>query len=320
MHLATEICTYPADVESLDTYEERIGDFKAKGLTYIPLPGETKYYNTEEGWLKPLSNNQVINEDTHLMEVLRLLREEPFLLVDFSPFAGRVYIYEEDGGPYLLYSAEDRDKSYTSSDNAVYIGEVDSVDDDELPHEEIESYDNISRYPRVVAENKFPSLSGVIDSVIHSHLEFDEDRYGIITLADVNRRGMKVMLYVVFSGLVSKLARKIEGEYPEPQSIFKYLRPETIGRWQKNRMRGLEIHVAEQMNLLELMQVIQASDESFVKKCGFSSKGDVERLNSINDVRNSVMHANKSLIYDRRDIDNILSVINEAESIVSNMD
>lgn len=34
MHLATEICTYPADIESLDTYEERIGDFKAKGLTY----------------------------------------------------------------------------------------------------------------------------------------------------------------------------------------------------------------------------------------------------------------------------------------------
>jgi hypothetical protein len=242
------------------------------------------------------------------MEVLRLLQEQPFLLVDYESFSS-LLIYVEDGEPNLLYPENHQEKSYTSRDNTMMIEEVASENSDE-----IEIY-NIGQ-----AKDEFPSLTEVISQAVDGYLEYEEDRYGIITLADINRRGVKIMLYVVFSGLVSKLARKIEEEHPSSESIFKHLRAETIGRWHKNRMEGLEIHIAEQMNMIEIMQVVQASDKEFVEKCGFDSKSDVEKLRSINEIRNRVMHANKSLIYDRRDIQDILKSINRAKNIVSDMD
>lgn len=308
MHIAAEIDTRPADIESLETYEDRIGDYKARGFTYIPLPGDGKYYNTDEGWLRDLRFEQIIDEDTHLMEVLRLLQEQPFLLVDAKSFLS-ILVYVDERTPKLLYPDVHQEKSYASMNGSMAF---EMVDEDET--EKIESM------TMTEAKNEYPSLSQVIDTAADDYLEYDDDRYGIITLADVNRRGVKIMLYVVFSGLVSRLARNIEQEHPSSESIFKHLRAETIGRWHKNRMEGLEIHVAEQMNMIEIMQVIQASDKEFVKKCGFTSKSAVEKMNSINDIRNRVMHANKSLIYDRRDIKMVLNAIQSSQEIVSNMD
>ncbi len=270
------------------------------------MPKNGKYYNTEEGWIRDLNSSQLIDEETHLLEVLRLLQEEAFLLVDYSSISA-VLIYEGDE-PYLLYGQKDEGKEYTSSEYARY---VDSLEEERTKDAHF--------YTIGEAKEEFPELAELIDRQAWEHIEHDEDRYGIITLADVNRRGVKLMIYVVLSGLVSKLSHKIEDEYPESEPILKYLRADTIGRWYKNQMEGLEIHAAEQMHMIEIMQVIQASDESFVKECGFDSKSEVQDLNSINEIRNSVMHANRSLIYDRRDIEDILTAIKRAQEIVSNI-
>lgn len=310
MHIASQIDTHPADIETLDSYDERIGDYKARDFTYIPIPEGGKYYNTEEGWMRELDSNQLVDEDTHLLEVLRLLQEEPFLLVDYSSISA-VLVYDTGEDIYLLHGEEDEEDEeieYTHHDNVMPLS---SLDDDET--------ENTHFYSIGRAKNEYPELSDIIDRQAWAHIEYDEDRYGIITLADINRRGVKLMIYVVLSGLVSKLSHKIEHKYPDSESVFKYLRPDTIGRWYKNQMEGLEIHVAEQMNLIEIMQIIQASDQSFVEECGFSSKSDVDDLNSINEIRNSVMHANRSLIYDRRDIEDVLSAIDRAQNIVSDM-
>lgn len=309
MHIASEIDTRPASIESLDTYEERIGDYKARGFTYIPLPGDGKYYNTEEGWLKEIDSGQYIDEDTHLMEVLRLLQEQPFLIID-NKLSSMVLIYVREEEPVLLYGDSHRRSIDTSKEN------VKDIDDIEMS--EIES-DDLAACSIGKAKSKYPSLADSIDQIVRAGTEYDENRYGIITLADVNRRGVKIMIYVVFSGLVSQLSHKIEEEYPNSESIFKHLRPDTIGRWYKTQMEGLELHVAEYMNLIGIMQVIQASNSSFVEECGFESKSAIDDLRSINEIRNSVMHANRSLIYDRRDIQDILSAINRAQEIVAEM-
>lgn len=308
LHISTEIDTRPANIERLDTYDERIGDYKARGYTYIPIPGSKKYYNTEEGWMRNLSSSQFIDEDTHLMEVLRLLQEEPFLLVDYES-AKTVLIYEDSNKLAIIHSKDHQIEDYDSEEQIISI---DNIDDDESK--------NISFYSIGTAKDKYPNLESEIDQITLNNVQYNEDRYGMITLADVNRRGVKIMIYVALSGLVSRLSNKIEEEYQNSESVFKHLRAETIGRWHKDRMEGIEIHVAEHMNLIEIMQTVQASNRQFVKNCGFNNKEDVESLNSINQIRNRVMHANRSLIYDRRDIQDITSAINKVRTIVSAMD
>lgn len=303
LHTSSEIDTQPANIETLSSYEERIGDYKANAHTYIPLPGDKKYYNTEEGWVRELNTSQVVDEDTHLMEILRLLQEEPFLLVDYESNSMVMFV-EGNDEPTLLVS----DPHESDSDrNILHEDDIDTI-----------NMDNLNLYSIGRAKETYPNFAEQIDKQANK-LVYDEERYGIITLADVNRRGVRIMIYVVFSGLVSKLSHKIESEYPNSESILKYLRTDTIGRWYKDRMEGLELHVAEHMNLIEIMQVIQASEKYFVKECGFESKQSVEDLGSINNIRNKVMHANRSLIYDRRDIQDIISSIDRSQEILTEM-
>lgn len=322
-HTAPEIATIPAQTERKDEYEDRIEYYKSKNYTYIPIPDSFEYYNTDEGWLKPINKEQIVTEDAHLMDILRLLQEQPFVLI----YYGHILIenqpfFDIDSLLDALNAVNDdvseEDIPWTEDDFPLIIVSEFSVftetrlrnaipDDSDLGADDFERvyyYDLYGRHPEFVEE----------------YLIFNEDTFGIITPADVNKRGMKQMLYKLISELASRLSTKIEDRYERSEDVFKHLRPVTIGRWQKDQMEGLGMHIAEHMNLIEMMQVIQSSDSSFVSKCGFGSKSDVEKLNKINEIRNRVMHANRSLIYDRRDIQDIIEVVEMTEGILSEME
>ena len=304
MHPASEICSTPAKIETLDSYEDAISHYQSKDFTYIPMPKDGKYYNTEEGWIRDIQSTQIVDQETHLMEVLRRMSNYPFILVDFAE-QKQFYEIEIDGDidlfPEGMIEFADTNEIELNFDGGSVTGE-------ELVEEKEESdpltvHDVQEEYPEQVGDLVPP---------------YDE-QYGIITLVDINKRGIKQMLYKIISQLSSDLATKIESQHPESEDIFKHMRPITIGRWRKDKLNGLNMHISEHMNLLEMMQVIQASDESFVEKCGFDSKDDVTTLNKINDIRNRVMHANRSLIYERKEIEEILDVIDEAERILNNL-
>jgi len=304
LHIASEICSEPADVETVDTYEDQVSHYQSMDYTYIPMPKNMKYYNVDQGWLRDIHQNQIINEDTHLMDVLRKMMDYPFLLIDYVDVEG-YYEFEVNGEIRLINKAYFGIKEPTEI-KLEYSGEEFSLDEIK---EKIDESELLSAHD---IQEKYP---GEVGDLVRPY----EEQYGIITLVDINKRGIKQMLYKIISQLSSDLAEKIESEHPDSEDIFQHMRPITIGRWRKDRINGLNMHISEHMNLLEMMQVIQASDEYFVHSCGFSSKKDVETLNSINDIRNRVMHANRSLIYERKEIENILSVINDAQSILSDL-
>lgn len=305
-HTAVQICTKSADVETLDTYEARINEYQAKDFTYIPMPKDMKYYDTEEGWLRDLDKGQIIHEDTHLMEVLRKMSNHPFLLVDFGR-ENQYYDLDLEGETKLI-NQDMFEHISRRGDAHIAVGPEQTINVGEL------SDDFENKQPLSVHEvqQKYPDKVG--DTIIPYNKQ-----YGMITLVDINSRGIKQMLYKIISQLSSDLATKIESKYPDSEDLFKYMRPITIGRGRKDKVNGLNMHISEHMNLLEMMQAIQASDKDFVNSCGFESKEDVETLNSINDIRNRVMHANRSLIYDRKEIKEVIKVVNDAQGILTDL-
>ena len=95
---------------------------------------------------------------------------------------------------------------------------------------------------------------------------------------------------------------------------------EAVGRWKQDQMQGIDLHISEKMNLMDMMHVLESSNKHFVKSCGFESKNNLKKLSRLSDIRNRVMHANRSLVYNRDDIQTVLDSIDEAESLLSNMD
>lgn len=309
MHIAGEISS-KAEVETIETYGDRIQYYISQDYTYIPIPEENKYFNTEEGWMREIDEAQYISPECHLVEVLEYLQDKPFLLID-DEHNSFVFI-ESDSGDLI---------------DKIKLGALNQTLSKQAAKETISDSD--SEYFKNLAvhledENiAFKSIDEAIDEVSDtSELDYTaySERYSIVTVSDVNKREMKDMLYRLFAELVSNLGTKIEEEYPDPNSILKYLSPETIGRWKKEQLEGLNIHISEHLNLIDILNVIQASDKEFVERCGFDSKDDVRVLSSINEVRNSVMHANRSLVYSRRDLEDVLKAVDDAQRIISEME
>lgn len=293
-HVATEIASQ-ADTETLDTYEASINQYQNKNYTYIPLPRSEQYYNVEEGWLGSLRSEQRINQATHLVEVLEKLENLPFLLVDTELVT--YYALPADAEePIELGGALEWDQEKARDEAESYFegeieGEFELYHLDELAEE----------HPEMVDDEKYHS------------------RYYIITLADLNRRPMKEMLYRLFAELASSISDRISNQYQDSEELFDQVRPVVIGRWKKGKMEGINLHISENMNITDMKNVLLASDSHFIEACGFESREDVKTLDALSDIRNSVMHANQSLVHKRSDIEDVLNAINETERILSNM-
>lgn len=293
-----------ADVETLETYEDRIHHYENLNYTYIPMPRDRKYYNTKEGWVREINDSQYISPQTHLLQVLKSLQQQPFLLVD-ADHNKFVIVRDSDSKPLFVRSEKDVHERISPDEFKKQI---------DFDHFEF-GWDDVTVY----SLDEFLASDMRLEDKQQALITSYDERFQIITLADVNSRRMKDMLYQRLADLAAGLGQKIEEEYPQPDSIFKYINPNAIGRWKKDQIRGLNLHIAEHLTLIDMMKVIQSSEKEFVKSCGFESKNDVGVLNSINNVRNSVMHANRSLIHNRQDIANVLEAIENAERIVSDM-
>ncbi|WP_152418634.1 hypothetical protein [Halorubrum distributum] len=294
LHEAGEVAS-KADTETKQSYRENVSRYSDKDYTYIPIPDSDQYYNVESGVLGTLRPEQIISGRTHLIEVLRRMEDLPFLLIDRC--ISTYYIRGVESGHILRYGGKGGPNEETDRQDARAVAEEHFDEDvDIFAPEEFKE-----QYPDEFEER------------------ISDPRYRIITLADLNKRPMKEMLYRLFAELSSSVSERISNQYPNSEELFDQVRPVVIGRWKKAKMKDINLHISEHMNMTDMKNVLLSSDIHLVEACGFESKEDIQTLDSLSDIRNSVMHANRSLVHDRSDIDDVLDAINEAERILSNM-
>jgi len=78
--------------------------------------------------------------------------------------------------------------------------------------------------------------------------------------------------------------------------------PRTIGGWYRDRRNDVELQIGEYMNLTEMKQVLSEGRPALYRSCGFEDESEISDLLDIRDLRNKVMHVNRSLVRSRRDI------------------
>ncbi len=140
--------------------------------------------------------------------------------------------------------------------------------------------------------------------------------YGIVTVSDVNRRPTHELIYPVIAELATLFADRIESRY-ESRELLQRLDDRTVGAWVKDEQRDVELHVAESMDLGEMQRVLRTSPPELAKSCGFHSKDELDDFGPIRDLRNRVMHANRSLVRDREDLREMLDTIDRALELLA---
>lgn len=190
--------------------------------------------------------------------------------------------------------------------SGIYINEKGEIVEAFLNDEDLEYLGSPKK-----AAKKRPELKDEIIKTCEERLF-----YQIITLADVNRRVVKDVIYPVIAELESRLASEIQQVDYTPEELYPDLNPETIGRREKDKITGVQMHIAEYMTLSEMMKVVGKS-EALREKFGYSSRNQFKKdLGGLVPLRNKVMHASRTLVRNRSDLEQLIDRVLRAESAI----
>jgi hypothetical protein len=126
------------------------------------------------------------------------------------------------------------------------------------------------------------------------------DLYGLITLADLNRREVRRAAYELLFEAERKLASLVNLEYPNPEAVFSALPPtvETARlkrKWDDLRRRGLD---PEPLSFLGLPQLFYLFGPSLRQRIGANSDVECELLVKwAVEFRHCTMHPVRPLIF-----------------------
>ncbi|RZN61121.1 hypothetical protein [Methanonatronarchaeum sp. AMET6-2] len=187
-----------------------------------------------------------------------------------------------------------------------------------------------------VESNEFKELSsnqvlskgsGLLDAVGYLEeypfvlVEADEGFF-IITIADLNKRCVREAVYPLIVELERSLSDLIIRRYPDSEAgeLIARLGHHTVGYWFKSKLDGVELHVAEYMSLSEMVNVIK-DDKALIKECGFSSKNQFSNhFSGLVDLRNKVMHPNRTLFHSQEDVGRFLGRVKRVKEVLENLD
>lgn len=278
-----------ADISDLESYESEVLEYQARDYTYIPMPQDGKYYHVNDEELREIASAQYLHPDTTMMEAFRKLEEYPFLLFDAFRDFERVDGEFVDAG----------------------INEYDFPDGPVNPEEIVAEPD---RFREHYADDA--TTRRLIDII----MDRNEDRYRILTLADVNKRRARELFYRVLSEFEVQLATLVEQEYPDSETLFSEAKPEAIGRWQKSKLDDLVVHISEHMYLTTLMKIVGKS-ESLRSRLGYSSRNQFDDdLGGLIELRNRIMHPTQTLVHDVEDLTEAVDRVTRAMDALEKLD
>jgi hypothetical protein len=146
---------------------------------------------------------------------------------------------------------------------------------------------------------------------------YSERVHGLLTISDLNRHGMRAVLFSLFALVEAGLASLLSTEFPDPWGWIRIL-PEDdqariLGYWEVGRRRGVDIGPTAATTLAQLLRV-------FEKKTLFShldiSREEFGQLRSgVPEWRNRVMHPVRPLVLEHADVEKLYTVVSHLRTL-----
>jgi len=263
--------------EQLETYRENVDYYKSKNYSYIPMPADGKYYDVDADSLRDLCDEHWVWLENPVIPEFERLEDHGFLLT-FDP---KQWFRVGESGIEVI---SPRRKS--SSEHSVYHN----------PHELVTDWPEYSKEMYEILRD----IEGIY----------------IITLADLNDRRLRAVLYQLIASVEVILSHAIEDVYPTGEDLIQYMSEPSIGRWKKAEYNAGQLHPSEYMQFGELKHIASQSPE-ITNNLGYDGKGDFnQKLGGAKDLRNQVMHPTKNLIGNQDDVRELNRTIEMLEEFI----
>jgi hypothetical protein len=144
-------------------------------------------------------------------------------------------------------------------------------------------------------------------------------RWGIMTLADVNRHATRAALYPVYAELEQRFSNQLAQQYESPD-LLDDLDSDIRDRWETARAEDIEVHVSEYLHLYQMKELIEDRDD-LREAWGFNSKNKFDdHFGGPISLRNTIMHPARTLVHDRADLEKLLDRVQRLTRVLSDSD
>ena len=167
------------------------------------------------------------------------------------------------------------------------------------------SFDPVTLRPK---SSQMSCTSSLKRARVMSSSSGEKELTGIVTVADLNNRPLRILFYVLMSELESLLLEKIRKEF-EDYKFLNCLSEERQKKvkclYEESRKEKIDISV-EQYLLTSYILTIICKTKNHRNQLGCSSKKQAEKqLGSLVDLRNDVMHPHRPLINDKSEVEKL---------------
>ena len=136
----------------------------------------------------------------------------------------------------------------------------------------------------------------------------EKELTGIVTVADLNKRPLRILFYVLISELESLLLEKIRKEF-EDYKFLNCLSEERQKKvkclYEESRKEKIDISLEQYLLTSDILTII-CKTKNHRNQLGCSSKKQAEKqLGSLVDLRNDVMHPCRPLINDKSEVEKL---------------
>lgn len=138
---------------------------------------------------------------------------------------------------------------------------------------------------------------------------------GMISVSDLNSKEFSLWLYRYFIDIEKDLGEYIKNNIEENE-IVRYMKNcnnDCFKRYTDDLKNNINNNPIEYLYFKDLLSVIKKNDLFTVFEC--ESKKQFEKFNSLNELRNSIMHASKSFVKSSKDILKLLERIEKMEML-----
>jgi len=144
-------------------------------------------------------------------------------------------------------------------------------------------------------------------------LTYEHRIVGLVSAANLNSRQVNFYLFALLCELETRLSRLIK-HHLDKTLILACLKEKAQEDYQKDCEKGFENDAVQYLYLSSLLTLVH--NQNLYKILGYSRKKQFKDMNSLNELRNQVMHPVRSLIHDKSSLSKLWERIEKLQDVL----
>lgn len=159
----------------------------------------------------------------------------------------------------------------------------------------------------------------LIEKLVREHRSFFFLTYankiaGLVSLVNLNSREVRVYLYSLICEFETRLIRLLKKSQLSEDLILAEMKPSAKDSYHQDKDSGYDNEITEYLYLSDLLEIIRKND--LYKTMGYSGTNQFKKLNSLNELRNQIMHPQRSLVNNEASLQQLWHRIDRLQDVL----